>query len=275
MNPPESKAPGNAIALDMSGVASAPNPGAPENSAKGLKRKEAAMAVSWGIGPTPFILTVHILGVAAAILVLIWSISYRGGLNWNAVNKNLVFNIHPVLMVIGFIFVSSEAILVYKSVPGSKVYRKGVHLSLQAVALGLGIFGICAAFKYHNESKIDNLYSLHSWLGLGTIILFAIQWIAGFVTFWYPGAAANTRRSVLPWHVFLGIFIYVLAIASAQTGVLEKVTFLQTSKVFGHYDNEAYIANFTALVVLLLGVFTVLGAVIPTVSAEEEYRALE
>lgn len=46
---------------------------------------------------------------------------------------------------------------------------------LHAIALILGIIGISAAFKYHNESSIDNFYSLHSWLGIGIIILYAIQ----------------------------------------------------------------------------------------------------
>lgn len=46
---------------------------------------------------------------------------------------------------------------------------------LHAVALCLGSVGIYAAFKFHNESGIDNLYSLHSWVGLGTICLYGIQ----------------------------------------------------------------------------------------------------
>jgi hypothetical protein len=50
-----------------------------------------------------------------------------------------------------------------------------VHLILHAVALFLGSFGVYAAFKFHNESGIDNLYSLHSWVGLGAIILYGLQ----------------------------------------------------------------------------------------------------
>ena len=48
---------------------------------------------------------------------------------------------------------------------------------LHAVALFLGSVGIYAAFKFHNESGIANLYSLHSWVGLGTICLYGIQLI--------------------------------------------------------------------------------------------------
>ena len=53
--------------------------------------------------------------------------------------------------------------------------KKIIHLVLHAIALALGIVGIYTAFKYHNESGIANLYSLHSWLGIGVIVLYAIQ----------------------------------------------------------------------------------------------------
>jgi len=43
------------------------------------------------------------------------------------------------------------------------------------MALILGIIGIYAVFKFHNESGIVNLYSLHSWLGIGVIVLYGVQ----------------------------------------------------------------------------------------------------
>jgi hypothetical protein len=50
-----------------------------------------------------------------------------------------------------------------------------VHMLLHAVAFFLGSVGIYAAFKFHDESGIANLYSLHSWIGLGTICLYGMQ----------------------------------------------------------------------------------------------------
>lgn len=63
----------------------------------------------------------------------------------------------------------------YKSLPLRKEVKKVIHLVLHAIALILGIIGIYAAFKYHNESGIANLYSLHSWLGIVLISLYGIQ----------------------------------------------------------------------------------------------------
>ena len=53
--------------------------------------------------------------------------------------------------------------------------KKLVHLVLHAIAFALGIIGIYTAFKFHNESGIANLYSLHSWFGIGVIVLYGIQ----------------------------------------------------------------------------------------------------
>src|SRR3954466_12220297 len=69
----------------------------------------------------------------------------------------------------------SAAIMSYKTLPWSHDTNKTVHLILHAVAFFLGSFGVYAAFKFHNESGIANLYSLHSWVGLGAIILYGLQ----------------------------------------------------------------------------------------------------
>ncbi|KAI4320018.1 hypothetical protein MLD38_033545 [Melastoma candidum] len=211
-----------------------------------------------GTRPFPFTVVAHVLGIGAAIMVLVWCIDFRGGLAWESTNKSLIFNIHPVLMLIGFIILGGEAIISYKALPLKKEVKKIIHLVLHAVALILGFVGICAAFKYHNESSIANLYSLHSWLGIGVIVLYALQWIYGFLVFFFPGAPAGLRSDSLPWHIFFGAFVYVLALATATLGFLEKLTFLETSGL-AKYGTEAFLVNFTAIVTWLFGAFVMLS----------------
>lgn len=205
----------------------------------------------------PFTFVTHVLAIAAVVMVLIWCIDFRGGLAWESSNKSLIFNIHPVLMLIGMIIIGGEAIISYKSVPLKKEIKKLIHLVLHAIALILGIIGIYTAFKYHNESSIANLYSFHSWLGIGIIVLYAIQWIYGFIIFFYPGASNELRADTLPWHVAFGMFVYVLAVANAAIGFLEKLTFLENSGLT-KFGSEAFLVNFTALVTVLYGGFVVL-----------------
>ncbi|PSS33082.1 Transmembrane ascorbate ferrireductase [Actinidia chinensis var. chinensis] len=222
-----------------------------------------------GVKALPFSFVVHALGIAGAILVLVWCIHFRGGLAWESSNKNLIFNIHPVLILIGLIIIGGEAIISYKALPLKKEVKKLIHLVLHAIALILGIVGIYAAFKFHNESNIANLYSLHSWIGIGVISLYGIQWIYGFIVFFYPGGTAAIRRESLPWHVLFGSFVYVLAVGNAALGFLEKLTFLENSGL-AKYGSEAFLVNFTAIVTILYGTFVILTA-LSQAPAEDDY----
>ena len=90
-----------------------------------------------------------------------------------------------------------------------------------------------------------------------------LQWIFGFVTFFFPGAAPGLRRDSLPWHVLFGLFVYILAVATGELGFLEKLTFLESSGL-DKYGTEAFLVNFTALIVVLLGASVVVSAIAPT-----------
>ncbi|GMY24434.1 probable transmembrane ascorbate ferrireductase 2 [Fagus crenata] len=211
----------------------------------------------------PIFPIIRVIAIIVTILVLTWTVHYRGGLSLISDNKDLIFNVHPVLMVIGLILLNGEAMLAYKTVSGTKSFRKLVHLTLQFLALCLSIIGAWAALKFHNDKGIDNFYSLHSWLGLACLFLFGIQWVAGFATFWYPGGSKNSRAALLPWHVFLGVYIYALAVVTATTGILEKATFLQTNNVISRYSTEALLVNFLGILIVVLGGFVTLAIVTP------------
>lgn len=73
-----------------------------------------------------------------------------------------------------FILLLFSAILIHRWLPGSRNLKKSVHLCLQGLALGSGVFGIWT--KFHGKDGIvANFYSLHSWMGLICVCLFAAQ----------------------------------------------------------------------------------------------------
>lgn len=94
-----------------------------------------------------------------------------------------------------------------------------------------------------------------------THVAILFQWIMGFITFFFPGASASTRQSMVPWHAIFGLFIYILAVGNAQLGFIEKLTFLQLFNKLGKYGSEALLINFTALVVIFLGAAVVISTV--------------
>jgi predicted ferric reductase len=65
--------------------------------------------------------------------------------------------------------------LAYKTVSGTKSFRKIVHLTMQSMAFCLSTIGVWAAYKFHSEKGVDHFYTLHSWLGLTCLFLFGTQ----------------------------------------------------------------------------------------------------
>lgn len=51
------------------------------------------------------------------------------------------------------------------------------------------------------------------------------------------------------WHMFIGIVVFLMAITSAETGLVERFTILGLP-----HDQQTFIMNFTGLLILLSGV---------------------
>jgi cytochrome b-561 len=50
-----------------------------------------------------------------------------------------------------------------------------VHLLLHLLSLGFAAVGLYAAVKFHNDAGLAHIRSLHAWLGIATIGLYALQ----------------------------------------------------------------------------------------------------
>lgn len=213
---------------------------------------------SFHLSALPVTIFAHLLVIAVAILVLVWLLEFREGLAFKSETKAKIFNVHPLLMVIGFILLAGEAIMSYNTIPAERKTQKLFHLTLHSIALLAGIVGIYAVFKFHHELNIPDMYTLHSWLGMSTICLFGLQWLLGFFSFMFPGAQSSTRARLAPWHVFFGMVIFFMAILTALIGLTEKFFFLGLRR-----SQEALIVNFTGLLILLFAISVGLSVILP------------
>ncbi|KAK7273989.1 hypothetical protein RIF29_15058 [Crotalaria pallida] len=218
----------------------------------------AKMPRGFQIRATPVTMLAHLSFIATTSLVLVWLLRFREGLAFNSSNKIKIFNLHPLLTVIGFVLVDGEAIVTYKSIPGKQMSVKVVHLLLHLIALASGILGITAVFKFKKEAGLPNMYTLHSWLGISAISSFGLQYILGFFTYLFPGAEMHTRATLLPWHRFIGMAIFLLAVHTAETGLIQYFQFLGLFR-----SQEALIVNFTGLLLFLFAVFVGLSVILP------------
>ncbi|KAL3502115.1 hypothetical protein ACH5RR_036564 [Cinchona calisaya] len=191
----------------------------------------------------------HLFGIIAIILLLVWLLHFREGMNLDSDNPFRIFNVHPFLMFFGFIFFAGEAMMAYKTVQAERQVQKSVHMFLHVVAITLGIIGLHAVFKFHDRAGIRNMYSLHSWIGIGTFSLFILQWLFGLTIFMFPQSSMETRVRSVPWHISGGRALLYMAICAAETGLMEKVTFLELQ-----HGTETQLVNFLALAILLFGI---------------------
>ncbi|XP_017795164.1 PREDICTED: cytochrome b561-like isoform X1 [Habropoda laboriosa] len=205
-------------------------------------------------GFKPLTILMEIIGAILVILVAVWCGYYRGGFSWSS-NPKLEYNWHPLLMVIGFVFLYANGMLIYRTQRNArKRGLKLLHGGIMLFTVTLVVIALVAVFDSHNLNTppIPNMYSLHSWVGLTSVILFCCQWLAGFVSFLYPGLHVSLRASYMPIHVYFGTAGFVGVIASCLIGLNEKAFFV-LSNDYSKLEGEAILINVIGFLLLLFG----------------------
>lgn len=214
-----------------------------------------------GFGFLFFLAQVFLFGSLG--LVLFWVFQYRGQIAWqDDISKE--FNLHPVLMVGGFVFLLGQAILVYRGCRCCrKIYNKLWHTILHLLVMPAAAIAMVAVFDFHNLSKpaIPDLYSLHSWMGLGTLGLFGLQFIVGFFSFLVllccEKATARFRAALLPLHVHFGLATFLLGVATCVTGLTEKAIF-SLKESYSQFIPEGIVINVLGLTIIMAGILVTL-----------------
>ncbi|NWY90889.1 CYAC3 protein, partial [Loxia curvirostra] len=240
----------------------------------------------------PFCAFLGTLGLLCVAMVGTWCQHWRGGFSLDGSSRT--FNWHPVLMVTGLVVLYGAAALVYR-IPntwsGPKLPWKVLHSSLALGAFVLTVLGLVAVFCFHNSQGTPNMYSLHSWMGLGTVLLFSCQvgilsgyppiplasrvfhphvlfpqWAAGFGAFLLPWAPTWLRALYKPIHVFFGSTILMLSVASCVSGINEKLFFSLKNGTMEYklLPAEAVFANTLGLLILIFGVLVVAALARPS-----------
>ncbi|XP_061585833.1 lysosomal membrane ascorbate-dependent ferrireductase CYB561A3 isoform X2 [Cololabis saira] len=195
------------------------------------------------------------LGVACVVCVCVWNSRWRGGFAWD--RSGLQFNWHPVLMVTGLVVLYGNGAVLYR-IPltwgQNKLPWKLLHAALMLLALILSIVGLSAVFQVHNAGNTPNLYSLHSWIGIAAVALFALQWVVGMAGFLLPWTPTSLRKLLKPAHVWLGGGIMLLSVAACLSGINEKLFFvLRGDTPYSDLPPEAVLANTLGVLIVAFG----------------------
>lgn len=171
----------------------------------------------------------QIVGGFAVLFVVIWMTAYESGFAWTS-HPEQQFHYHPTLMIMGFLFITGEAILAFRVFRNeTKHFAKLVHLTLHSVALVFIVISLKAVWDSHDYNRdasgtlepLPNLYSLHSWIGLTLVTFYFMQYAVGFTTFFYPGLAMSMRTFVMPFHRLFGYIIFLFVGITILMGVTE------------------------------------------------------
>lgn len=203
------------------------------------------------------------LGVLLIVLMLTWILHYRDGFSVTVANQEFYW--HPMLMVLGLIFLYAQSILMYRIARhAKKKVLKLTHAVLHCLAFILSVLALKAVFDSHNYSTppIPNLYTLHSWIGLVTMILFTYQFASGFLTFLYPGLSKNIRAYYLPFHTYFGATIFTMVIVTAMLGLAEKAIWAVPN--YSSMGGEAVLVNFMGVILLVFGLLVLYLVYNPT-----------
>uniref|UniRef100_A0A2M4ADQ3 Putative cytochrome n=1 Tax=Anopheles triannulatus TaxID=58253 RepID=A0A2M4ADQ3_9DIPT len=199
-------------------------------------------------------LVTQLVGITIIILVSCWIGIHLNGLAWTS-QPSVQFNWHPLLMSVGMIFLYGNSILIYRGFRyARKKALKITHATIHGAAFVFTVIALVAVFDSHNLARpapIPNMYTLHSWVGLSAVLLFSLQYVFGFVSYLFPGVREQLRASYMPVHVFFGIAGFIMAIAAALLGLLEKAIFSLPN--YSALPAQAILINAIGLMYILYG----------------------
>jgi len=83
--------------------------------------------------------------------------------------------------------------------------KKAIHGTCWLLALFCMSFGLYAVFESHNDTGTEgtyyaNMYSLHSWIGIGVFSLFLGQFVAGSLLYGFKVGGDGVRKEMMSVH---------------------------------------------------------------------------
>mmetsp|Transcript_39754 Transcript_39754/g.96012 ORF Transcript_39754/g.96012 Transcript_39754/m.96012 type:complete len:330 (+) Transcript_39754:101-1090(+) len=180
----------------------------------------------------------HVLAIVLVVLVAQW-VHQLGGLSWKAGQAKLIFNWHPLLMILAFCFMTVSSLSFrYHQFGLLQQHRRSTAKLLHGIGWFIAVacmsMGVVAAFFSHNDRAsgfIANLYSLHSWVGITVLLLYLVQFLVGVGAFALPLGGINsisavTKAKILQVHTFFGPILYLSIMLTILLGIQEKEGFI-------------------------------------------------
>jgi len=215
-----------------------------------------------------------------------WCVTYRGGYGWKT-DLPKMFNYHPTMMIAGYVLFVGSGVMLYRlsRCCAPRYALKLCHVILMLLAIPCIAVGFLAAAHARQTATVLvkgpnpippeirkqqrfvegmdlNFYSLHSWMGLAAMGLFAFQIGLGLMTMFIfmccDTRCCTFRAAIVPVHATIGMITFVLAIATCLSGLCQRAFFIFGDR-YETKPNESYIINYIGAGLILLMVLTMYG----------------
>uniref|UniRef100_A0A8C1WKS7 Transmembrane ascorbate-dependent reductase CYB561 n=1 Tax=Cyprinus carpio TaxID=7962 RepID=A0A8C1WKS7_CYPCA len=183
----------------------------------------------------------QVLGVACVVITGVWMGHYRGGYAWDG---SAQFNVHPLCMVLGLVFLYGDA--------------QQLNTQLRNSLQNIYIFFIQSIFNTLKLRPAEFITSGLLWTDCFSSHF--LQWLLGLGFFLFPWASAQLRSWYLPLHVFFGLLLLAMSVGSCLLGITEKL------ESYIMFTGEGVLANTLGLLLVCFGV--VVGYVV----TREDFR---
>lgn len=171
------------------------------------------------------------------------------------------FNLHSMSMSFAFPVLMTESILAFKlgkQFTRNKTVLTYWHLVSHLLSLFFIIYGVTKIWSNHSIHGYGHVYSLHSWLGIFTLLTFTGQFLIGFWAYQLrspdlksvPDGWQNRNISLRPYHSFFGLVTYYCGLATCIAGLMEKLAFVEADSFTAPID----LANILALLIFAIGI---------------------
>ena len=163
------------------------------------------------------------------------------------------FGTHPLLMVTSFGLLSPLATVAYKTYESllgvSHAVVKLAHAFLQTAATIIGLVGVASMYKTHEGAL--HFQTAHSWLGVGAMALFAVQWLFGTLVYLNPWSPGWLRAKLMSTHVAVGTVSMFLTLMAVFSGPIALVW--RPIEAGGSVETDVWqLANVSAMTSALL-----------------------
>lgn len=209
------------------------------------------MSATGGLGRC----NVLIASIVTWVMVVLWMALPMGGLS---VSGKQLFNWHPILMTLAVIVLIPQGILMWRGLHAARVKGEDLesarrmfkicHAVMQMAGFAVANAGVAVAYTVHAQRGEGHCYSLHSWLGLLTLLVMKCNVVGGLVRW---GVKKWVGGRVRTGHGQVGKLAATVGILTAVTGVVElQVGAWRDGQKFG---KEGITAGMVGALIVLVG----------------------